>query len=444
MADLKDMLADGALRAVSTILTAGAAPGAHLLRTAFPQIDQIRQAHLDFVENREKDVERLTGHRSTLARFGVTSEPVLVTADLYGRLQKNYSKLFSGAAKAGGDLLRLGDSIRDPTVMNVLQDFGRATFIFEGINGALGASRVALNKVIAGGGNASCAHNAVANVANESGQITVGLDGAAHAAGTTLGAIVSPSYRGVAGLRTIGNMFTKLKLRFEQIGIRSAPGVTPTQSLDDLAAKSAQFKDPIAFGIMWKGLDNGSHAMSAINRGGLIYYVDQFGEFLMRGQGMQRVLECVRPFRAAAIGLKYTVSQMDYILPYAYRVYKVKPPITGWGAPPFAFVNFQIPVEVVSFSSLVSAALGLSERVRGEIKRQTMISPNKPTAPSTLRSNSPRLHPVQKGDTLFGLAKLQFGDPALYRRIVEVNPFLSTFAGHQQLPEGTTILLPGG
>jgi hypothetical protein len=128
-------------------------------------------------------------------------------------------------------------------------------------------------------------------------------------------------------------MFTRLKLRFAQIGIRSNPGTAPAQSLDDLASKSAQYKDPIAFGIVWKGLDSGSHAMSAINRGGLIYFVDQAGEFLMKGQGIQRALECVRPFHAAARGLKYSAEQIDYILPYAYRVFKVKPPITGWARP---------------------------------------------------------------------------------------------------------------
>jgi phage tail protein X len=52
------------------------------------------------------------------------------------------------------------------------------------------------------------------------------------------------------------------------------------------------------------------------------------------------------------------------------------------------------------------------------------------------------LHTIQRGDTLFGLAKQQYGDAAKIHRIVEVNPFLSGLAGHQQLPVGTMILLP--
>lgn len=299
---------DAALRAAATILTGGTAPLADILRWKFPQIDQIREAHAAFVINREKDLERLTDHRSTLTKLGVKSELVLIPADLYGKLQKSYVKLFSGASKEAGDILRLGDSMRDPTVWNVLKDMGRVSIVYETATGALGVGRVAVNKVIPGGGNASCAFNAAANSANESGQITIGLDGAAHAARTTLGAILSPSYRGVRRLRNVGDMLTKLTVRFEQIGIRSAPGITPAQSLDDLASKSVQFKDPIAFGIMWKGLDNGSHAMTAINRGGLVYFADQFGEFLMRGQGAQRILECVRPFSAAARGLKYAAE----------------------------------------------------------------------------------------------------------------------------------------
>lgn len=132
---------------------------------------------------------------------------------------------------------------------------------------------------------------------------------------------------------------------------------------------------------------------------------------------------------------------MDYILPYAYRVYKVKPPIMGWGAPPHAFLNFQIPVEVTSILNLVSVALDMAERTKGgEIRRQTMVTPKKPTP--TLVSHPPRLHTIQRGDTLFGLAKQKYGDPAKLGRIVEVNPFLNGLLGHQQLPVGTMILLP--
>jgi hypothetical protein len=49
---------------------------------------------------------------------------------------------------------------------------------------------------------------------------------------------------------------------------------------------------------------------------------------------------------------------------------------------------------------------------------------------------------VKTGDTLFGLAKLQFGDAAQFSRIVEVNPFLAPIVPHHQLPIGQMILLP--
>jgi hypothetical protein len=89
---------------------------------------------------------------------------------------------------------------------------------------------------------------------------------------------------------------------------------------------------------------------------------------------------------------------------------------------------------------LLTAALGISEWTSGEIKRQTMAPPNAPGSSPTLHSNPSRLHSIQKGDTLFGLAKLQYRDAEVFpdcggESVPEKLP-------HHQLPVGTMILLP--
>jgi hypothetical protein len=145
MSGLKDTITDAALKAAARILTGGSAPVMDIVRTAYPQIDQIREAHARFSSDREKDVTKVLNYRSHLEQLGVTSEPVLVTADLFGKLNSNYVNLYSKIGREAGDTLRLGDSMRDPTVMNVLKDTGRATVIAETLNEALGAGKVLVN-----------------------------------------------------------------------------------------------------------------------------------------------------------------------------------------------------------------------------------------------------------------------------------------------------------
>jgi hypothetical protein len=431
---MSEIVVDTAIRAVATIVTGGAAPLADALRTAFPSIDTVREKHEKFVENREKDVQRLTDYRRHLEGIGVRSEPVLIAAELGGKLHSSLTRTYSGAAKGTSDLFRLGDSMRDPSALNLLKDFGRATFVAESINGGLKAVVIPASKIVKGGGCFTCGYNAAANVINESAQASVGLDTLAALNKSTLGAIVSPSYRGLPGLRSVGGMLRAVGVRFETVGIRSTPGMKAAQSLEDLAAKSMQFKDPIAFGVVWKGLDSGSHAMAAINRGGLTYYVDQFGEFLLRGNGMNKVLECVRPFQQFGCGLRYAADQMEFVIPYAYRVYKVQPAVTGWGT--FGFLNFQVPVEVVNLRELLNVALDISAKGSKELKRRV------PPRPASRPRSVPQLHTIKTGDTLFGLARLQFGDAAQFNKIVEVNPFLAGTVPHHQLPVGQMILLP--
>lgn len=60
-----------------------------------------------------------------------------------------------------------------------------------------------------------------------------------------------------------------------------------------------------------------------------------------------------------------------------------------------------------------------------------------PTPPAPIPP-APRTHTVQKGDTLWSLARIYLGDPKRWKEIVEANPGLKPEA----LPIGKTIVIP--
>jgi hypothetical protein len=95
-----------------------------------------------------------------------------------------------------------------------------------------------------------------------------------------------------------------------------------------------------------------------------------------------------------------------------------------------------VPVEVVNLRELLNVALDISAKGSNELKRRV------PPRPASRPRSVPQLHTIKTGDTLFGLARLQFGDAAQFNKIVEVNPFLAGTVPHHQLPVGQMILLP--
>jgi hypothetical protein len=354
------------------------------------------------------------------------------------KISNTFLKVLQGQGAGLVDVFQMGEFARNPSFGSLFRDTLRTTAVVDAGAGLAGLGKrftVYTNRLIVSGGPMSCFFTSQAQAVNMSGQrIFMNIDDVARAEGFTGPMVSSPHFPG-HDFFSVSDTLTKLKIRHSQSTINFKLG---GKGLDDVVQRVLNTGDPHLIGITTADLAGG-HMMNAYRFKGQVHLSDQFGTWVLTKAPAGFKFTNIHPTSLAKLHnmLEFTESNMASLKYLVTRIHGVNV------VPRRYLTAFDIAGHNLSLFGADSLWTEFQPITINIPKLYTFRLPNlsQDTGYATSRTKM-ESYTVQRGDTLFGLAKRHYRDAAQYTRIVAENPKLAGYAGHLQLPIGQTVVIP--